>query len=117
VGARGRLEERIFGSGVLLARKALLKTLTLSHMLFDGVIEIPFRTNNTPDQRAGSPGVRDTYIPYGHAYLRLVLSDALGSAWDLKNIYAYNSRSRFCFRTAERPERGRDTIVKFTVVP
>lgn len=33
----------------------------------------PFRTNITPDQRVGSPGVRLMNTPWGQAYLRLEL--------------------------------------------
>jgi hypothetical protein len=38
---------------------------------------MPFRTNITPDQRVGSPGVSERKTPYGQAYLRLELKGIL----------------------------------------
>lgn len=34
---------------------------------------VPFRTNITPDQVVGSPGVSDIYTPWGEACFRLEL--------------------------------------------
>jgi hypothetical protein len=39
----------------------------------EGGADLPFRTNITPDQSVGSPGVRDMNTPCGQAYLRLEL--------------------------------------------
>jgi hypothetical protein len=76
------------------------------------ILSIPFRINSTPDQRVGSPGVRDMKTPCGQACLRLeLLQKTISFIYRIEKFETYNSTSKCCFRTAERVERRCDTML------
>ena len=112
MGERGRMGGRRFGSGGLLGRR-VLGGISFPSMFWDGEerrADLPFRTNITPDQSVGSPGVRDMKTPCGEAYFRLELWVLLVKGWGFRRGREHNSTSRCCFRTAERLDKGRGTI-------
>jgi len=82
VGGKDRLMERIFGIVVSKGHMGLgiqqsvwspKKNYRIGRMWRLSFIQLPLRTNITPDHSVGSPGVRLMNTPWGHAYLRLEL--------------------------------------------